>query len=175
MYGSPSGTVCQCCHPSVAVDRAGAIVVMFRNALDGSRDMYRARSVNGGKSFEEAQKVGQANLEAGRLPHGRRQRDRGREGPSRHDLAPGRDHHITREGDAEKSLGLGRNPTAVATKAGVYSAWTEGTAVRVKAREAEQPETLDEDGAFPAVAAARDGSAVVAWESKGSIVIRKVR
>ena len=80
----------------------------------------------------------------------------------------------TRGGDAEKALGLGRNPTAVATKAGVYSAWTEGPSVRVKTQGAE-PETVAEDGAFPALAVVRDGSAVVAWESKGAIVIRKVR
>ncbi|HEY8152266.1 MAG TPA: hypothetical protein VIK51_25400, partial [Vicinamibacteria bacterium] len=80
----------------------------------------------------------------------------------------------TRGGDPEQSLGEGRNPATVATKAGVYSAWTEGTSVRVKKQGAE-PETVDEDGAFPTLAALRDGSAVVAWESKGAIVVRKVR
>jgi hypothetical protein len=81
----------------------------------------------------------------------------------------------TRGGDPEKSLGEGRNPATVATKAGVYSVWTEGASVRVKTQGPEPPETVAEDGAFPALAAVHDGSAVVAWESKGAIVIRKVR
>jgi hypothetical protein len=175
VYRSPSGTVCQCCHPSVAVDRPGAIVVMFRNAVEGSRDMYRARSTNGGKSFQEAQKVGHGTwkLEACPMDGGAVTVD-----------AKGRVVTIWRregtlymasDGDAEKSLGLGRDPTTVATEAGIYSAWTEGTSVRVATPGAEPPETVDENGVFPAVAAVGDGSAVMAWESRGTIVIRKVR
>lgn len=174
VYRSPSGTVCQCCHPSVAVDRSGVILVMFRNASEGSRDMYLARSADGGKTFEEAQKVGRGTWKLDACPMdggGVTVDEKGsvatiwrREGTV----------FATREGDPEKSLGEGRNPTTVATKTGVYTAWTEGTSVRVKTQGAE-PETVDEDGAFPALAAVRDGSAVVAWESKGAIVIRKVR
>ena len=174
VYRSPSGTVCQCCHPSVAVDRSGVILVMFRNALEGSRDMYLARSANGGKTFEAAEKVGQGTWKVEACPmdggaltvdeEGRVATIWRREGTV----------FATRGGDPEKSLGPGRNATTVATKGGVYSAWTEGTSVRVKTQAAE-PETVDEDGAFPALAAVRDGSAVVAWESKGAIVIRTVR
>jgi hypothetical protein len=148
---------------------------MFRNAVDGSRDMYRARSTNGGRSFEEAQKAGHGTWKLEACPmdgggvtvdaKGRVVTIWRREGTV----------YTTSEGDAEKSLSLGRNPTTVATKAGVYSAWTEGTAVRVETPRAGAAETVDEDGAFPAVAAGRDGSAVVAWESKGAIVIRTVR
>src|SRR5712691_7359437 len=68
VYESPSGTVCQCCHPSVAVDGSGRVHVMFRNALEGSRDMYLARSANGGKTFEPAQKVGQGTWKLDACP-----------------------------------------------------------------------------------------------------------
>lgn len=43
-YASPSGSVCECCHPSVAINTDAAMAVMFRNNLDGNRDMYVARS-----------------------------------------------------------------------------------------------------------------------------------
>ena len=58
VYASPSGAVCTCCHPSVAVDDDGGVSVMFRNALGGSRDMYVARSTDGGRTFPPAAKVG---------------------------------------------------------------------------------------------------------------------
>ena len=61
VYRSPSGTVCECCHPSVHISTKGEISVLFRNALDGNRDMYVTTSTDGGKSFGEAVKVGQAN------------------------------------------------------------------------------------------------------------------
>src|SRR5260221_1106978 len=58
VYESPSGTICQCCHPSVVVSSTGDVSVMFRNALDGSRDLYLATSRDGGRTFEPATKLG---------------------------------------------------------------------------------------------------------------------
>ena len=40
VYKSPDGNVCECCHPSVAITPDGTIHVMFRNSLNGFRDMY---------------------------------------------------------------------------------------------------------------------------------------
>jgi hypothetical protein len=39
VYKSPGGSICECCHPSVQVEALGASY-MFRNSLDGNRDMY---------------------------------------------------------------------------------------------------------------------------------------
>lgn len=58
VYQSPDGTVCERCHPSVAYDTQGRLYVMWRNWLGGSRDMYLARSNDGGKTFTSAQKLG---------------------------------------------------------------------------------------------------------------------
>jgi len=58
VYRSPDGTVCECCHPSLAYDSQGRLYVMWRNVLGGARDMYLTRSDNGGKSFQPAQKLG---------------------------------------------------------------------------------------------------------------------
>jgi hypothetical protein len=59
IYKSPSGSVCECCHPTVAIDRQGDIVVMFRNSLEGNRDMYIVRSSDGGLTFSQALKLGE--------------------------------------------------------------------------------------------------------------------
>lgn len=58
VYKSPSGTICECCHPSAVFTGGGEIVVMWRNWLKGNRDMYRATSSDGGKTFSEAKKIG---------------------------------------------------------------------------------------------------------------------
>ncbi len=44
VYASPSGTICECCHPSVAIGADGRVAIMFRNNLAGQRDMYLAES-----------------------------------------------------------------------------------------------------------------------------------
>lgn len=49
--------VCECCKPSIAV-KGKNVSKMFRNWLKGSRDLYLITSVNRGKTFSEAQKLG---------------------------------------------------------------------------------------------------------------------
>lgn len=60
IYASPDTTVCECCKPSVAI-KGEKVYVMFRNWLNGNRDLYLIRSENGGEHFSEAEKLGQGN------------------------------------------------------------------------------------------------------------------
>jgi hypothetical protein len=57
VYASPDTTVCECCKPSVSV-KGNNVCVMFRNWIDGNRDMYLIQSSDGGDKFGEAQKLG---------------------------------------------------------------------------------------------------------------------
>src|SRR2546425_1705046 len=57
-YRSPSGSVCQSCHPSGAVAAQGGIAVMFPNAVEGARGLYVTPSPHGRRPFEPAGKLG---------------------------------------------------------------------------------------------------------------------
>jgi hypothetical protein len=57
IYASPDGSVCQCCKPSVVLQGAN-VYVMFRNWLNGNRDLYLATSHDGGETFSTANKIG---------------------------------------------------------------------------------------------------------------------
>lgn len=57
VYRSPSGSVCECCHPTIVAGNDGRLYVMFRNSLNGSRDMYAVSSTDGA-TFEPAKKLG---------------------------------------------------------------------------------------------------------------------
>lgn len=57
VYQSPDGSVCQCCHPSVAYDPQGRVFVLWRNSLAGARDMYVASSADG-ITYGKATKLG---------------------------------------------------------------------------------------------------------------------
>lgn len=61
LYTSPDGSVCECCAPQVAVDEAGRVAVLFRNALDGNRDMYLMKSTDGGASFGAPRQQGEGH------------------------------------------------------------------------------------------------------------------
>lgn len=56
-YKGPEGNVCECCKPSIAA-KGSLITIMFRNWVNGSRDLYLLKSANQGKSFSTAQKLG---------------------------------------------------------------------------------------------------------------------
>jgi hypothetical protein len=58
VYASPDGTICECCHPTVAVGPHGEIAAMWRNWLGGSRDLWTAVSTDGGRTFPAAHKLG---------------------------------------------------------------------------------------------------------------------
>lgn len=175
VYESPSGTVCQCCHPSAGVDASGVIHVLFRNALEGSRDLYLARSGDGGKTFVGARKLGLGTWKLEGCPM-----DGGAVAVDEKGQVATiwrRDQTVfaTDGTRPEKALGPGRNPAAVSARGGLYAAWTRGPSVVVWRPGVEPPEVVDEDGAFPSMAALSNGSVAVAWESKGAIVIRTVR
>jgi hypothetical protein len=57
VYESPDGHVCECCKPSVAVN-GNHIALMFRNWVNGSRDLFLTESFNKGKAFNNATKLG---------------------------------------------------------------------------------------------------------------------
>ena len=57
VYKSPDKTVCECCKPSVAI-RSEHVSLMFRNWINGSRDLYVITSLDGGKTFGTASKLG---------------------------------------------------------------------------------------------------------------------
>ncbi|MCW3092280.1 MAG: hypothetical protein JWP81_3349, partial [Ferruginibacter sp.] len=58
VYQSPDGHVCECCKPNIAV-KNNQVAIMFRNWISGSRDMYLLQSINAGRNFSPAQKLGE--------------------------------------------------------------------------------------------------------------------
>jgi hypothetical protein len=60
VYTSPDKTVCECCKPSVVM-QGNNVYVMFRNWLNGNRDLYLITSHNVGKSFSKAEKLGKGS------------------------------------------------------------------------------------------------------------------
>ena len=60
IYSSPDTTVCECCKPSVAM-KGNKVYVMFRNWLNGNRDLHIIQSNDGGINFGKAQKLGEGS------------------------------------------------------------------------------------------------------------------
>jgi hypothetical protein len=173
IYDSPEGTICECCHPSAAIDSKGDILVMWRNWLDGSRDMYLARSADGLK-FSKAEKLGTGTWKLSACPM-----DGGGIAISNGRVVTAwrREHEIflARPGEQETAIGAGVDVAIGAGERGVYAIWSTPGGIEAVLPGKSGPTTVSPKGSFPAIAALPNGGVLAAWEDAGKIEIRRLR
>ncbi len=178
VYASPDGNVCPCCQPQAAYDARGGLHVMWRNDLDGARDMYLASSKDNGKTFAAAVKLGRDTwpLDACPMDGGGLAGDA--EGRVTTVWMRNRSLFRCTPGQPETPLGKGEQGWAAAGPGGVTLVWTVGRmgAVLALPPGAEKPVRLAEHGSDPVVAGAPDGKGpvVAAWE-EGHGAARRIR
>jgi hypothetical protein len=172
IYESPEGTICECCHPSVAIDATGQIAVMFRNWLDGSRDMYLAGSRDG-SSFSKPAKLGTGTWKLNACPM-----DGGGLTIAQGKLVSvwrrDREIFMASPGEQEKKIGEGIDVAVSSGPKGVFVAWTTPDGIRALAPGRGAAIAISQKGSFPAIAGLADGRAVAAWEDDGKIVVRTI-
>ncbi len=171
LYQSPSGTICECCHPSLAAMGHGEFAAMWRNSLDGSRDLYVMRIRNGAPSTDPVkQGTGTWKLNACPMDGG---------GLAWHDgqiwSAWRREHdvYLARPG-SETRLGTGENIALAANAKGAYAIWSNAQGIQALTPDAPQPHSLSPAGGFPSIVALPDGSVLAAWEDNDSIAVRRL-
>ncbi len=171
IYDSPDGTICECCHPSLAFD-GEEILVMWRNALAGSRDMYLARSADG-LSFGKPAKLGEGTWQLNACPM-----DGGGIVASNHRVVTAwrRNKEIFFAGPGEKETGVGEGTDVAlaAAPGGVLAIWSSPTGVRVLFPGARESAVVAPQGTFPAIAVLPGGRALGAWETEGKIVVQTI-
>jgi hypothetical protein len=167
IYQSPDGSVCQCCQPQVAFGPDATLHVMWRNQLSGDRDMYLINSRDGGRTFDDASKLGRGTWPLDACPM---------DGGGLACDAAGhvttiwrRDKEIFRcvPGQSETLLGEGGQGWAAAGRDGVYLIWSgRGGPVMTLHPGTSEPTELAEQGSNPVVAGAASGKGPVfaAWE-----------
>lgn len=169
VYASPSGSVCECCHPSVAIDTNATTAVMFRNNLDGNRDFYVAQSRDGAV-FDPAQKSGVGSWRLDACPM-----DGGgmvfRNGSVISVWRRENDIYLATLGKPEARVGAGRDPVIDRFGAHQDIAWSSPTGM-VLMPEGGRPTTLGE-GRFPAIVSLAQRT-VLAWEFQGMVRILSV-
>jgi len=165
IYKSPDGHICECCHPSLAVDARGRVWAMWRNWLDGARDMYASVSEDGGRTFSLSRKLGSGTwtlkacpMDGGQLAFGM---DGGLLSVWRREKA------IVAAGETGETVlsEQGLQPIVVAGGGAVIYLWQRGAKLMMKRGSAEAA-VLAESGTFASAASASTtASPVVAWET----------
>jgi hypothetical protein len=174
-YASPSGSVCECCHPSVAVAPGGRIVVLFRNHRDGARDMYLVESRDGGATFGPAAKQGQGTWPLQACPMdggGVVVTDRTTSAAwRRDDTVYLSTDGASASGGPEVRLGPGRDPAIARHGEKVDVAWTATDGIRLMQSGRRSPRAVP--GRFASILA-MPGHTVLAVEDPGGIRVVRI-
>ena len=171
IYKSPDGSVCECCHPCVAVDPQGRIFVQWRNSLAGARDMYVASSADEGRTFGKAVKLGSGSWPLKACPM---------DGGAIAVAAPGKVATAWRRDKAiflllggqleERLLGAGEQPWIAATADGPFVVWLKkrGDAAMLLAPGSGSPIELAAHANDPVIASGPSGRGpvVAVWEAQ---------
>jgi hypothetical protein len=169
IYAIPGKTICECCHPTVAFAPNGDLEVMWRNALDGSRDMYLTSSHDGGKTFSAAEKQGSGTWKLNACPM-----DGGgvaftSKGTAVTTWRRMNNVYLTQAGGAETLVHAGKDPAIASGAEGIYVAWTSPAGVFVQVPGKNEPVLLDATGGYVQLVAIPHGPVLAAWERKGTL------
>jgi hypothetical protein len=175
IYRAPAGqTICECCHPSAAFNARGDLHVMWRNALDGARDMWSAERPAGEQGFGPARKLGEGTWMLKACPM-----DGGALFPAPDGFGTiwqraGRVIHA-RPGGGERDLGPGTQPVATTAGGRTIAIWQNGKGLWTKGVETAGPGALlAAEGRFPSLVNLPDSSgALLAYERGDGIVIER--
>lgn len=166
VYASPDTTVCECCKPSVVV-KGNKVYVMFRNWLNGNRDMHLIQSSDGGQTFGQAQKLGTGSwalkgcpMDGGGLvvdKAGNPQTVWNRKGKI----------YASEPGKEEREVGEGRSCTIEAVNGKNVYAWVENGNVTIM-----KPQGMKKDlgkGQLPILKAINNEHVLCVWEKDKQI------
>lgn len=168
--GAP--VICTCCHPSVLI--AGQrVVAMFRNDLNGARDMYAIESADGGATWSDARRIGTGTWPINMCPMdgGAIALDRAGEL-----VATWRREGTVYVGGAgrETRVGEGVNPALALAGATPVVVWNGPEGLTARWGDG-APQIFAERGTFAAAAPLPDPNrVVVAYEEGGETVVRVI-
>ena len=171
IYASPNGTTCECCGTSM-VTTAKETFVMFRNALNGSRDMYVTRSSDGVR-YGAPQKSGGGTwkIEACPMDGGGLVLDGGEPVAA---WRREKDVFLARYGQPETRIGTGHDIAVASGPKGVYVAWTGEHGIEILKPGRSKPTQLSPSGGFVNLVSLPGGSLLAAWELNGAIHTTRV-
>lgn len=169
IFENEGGTICTCCHPSIAGGPAGSFVILFRNVADGNRDMYSLRWLPG-QAPSGAVKQGSLSWNINACPMdggGIAMEGSGIESAWRRDQSI----VLASENGKESILGEGKDPAIAASSKGTVVVWTsKDGAIVGKTGTAKELRVLGSRGAFPTLASDTH-NVVAAWENGEAIAL----
>ena len=170
-YQSPDGTVCECCKPNITVKNS-KVYIMFRNWLNGSRDMYVMQSDGESLSFASLQKIGVGTWKLNGCPM-----DGGGifvDNQNAVHTSWQREGKIFYSQPDKKEIQVGEGrASSIGGKENLVVAWQEGTTLKAKYLSTGKEVNVGE-GSFIKVIALNDKKVLCIWENNGNIFSKQL-
>ena len=169
IYTSPDEHVCECCKPNISVEGSG-VNIMFRNWLDGSRDLYLINSPDKGKTFGEARKIGAGTWKLKGCPMDGGGVTTDNSGSAYTVWQREGEIYYCKPGEMELRIAAGRGCSIAENNKDIVS-FQEGNEVKILDMKMNKTTTVG-TGSFLRVLALPGGKVFCAWEQDGRIMIR---
>ncbi|WP_461146897.1 sialidase family protein [Spirosoma pulveris] len=167
LYQSPDGTICECCQVS-AVSQGKHVAFMFRNFVNGSRDMYLLQSTNGGQSFGKAEKLGEGTWTLNACPMDGGGLSIGPDGKISTVWRRADKLFTAQPGQPEVERATGKNPKIASTKKGDYIVFQQAGQLWAISPGQAQPVSLG-PGAYAKLTRFANDRVLCLWEQEGTI------
>jgi hypothetical protein len=172
LYRSPSTTICECCHPSALFNAAGDVAVMWRNHVEGHRDLWFASRSAGAHEFTAGEQLGRGTWELKACPM---------DGGALFTTADGFGTvwqragkiYFARPGSTEREVAEGTQPVAIVTAHRSTVVWQRGDDLWASSLDnAQAPALVAHQAHFPALIAIPSSERLVlAYERGGDTVV----
>lgn len=174
VYASPDGSVCECCMPTIKSDINNQLYIMFRNNMDGYRDLHLSISKDNGNSFDQPIKLGQGTWKLNGCPM-----DGGGfsiTNPDNIATVWQRDGEIfvVTPGGEEIKLGNGRSPSIASGNKGDYITWSEGENIMYLAPNSSNGVVLAKGVNAKTISMDEGDAILIVWIEEGKIKMKKV-
>lgn len=174
IYKGEQSGICDCCKPSVYINPKGDIFVMFRNKLDGARNMYVISSNDKGEHFGKAEKQGTADYMINACPMDGGDLAVNSNGEVSTVWRRQMEVYLAQPGKPEMKLGSGRTPVILQTAKGNAIAWQQDDSIQFRSPDDLKTSTLGK-GQYPKLALAKDKkTAICTYERDGQIVVTSI-
>ncbi|TDE09200.1 exo-alpha-sialidase [Dyadobacter psychrotolerans] len=174
IYKGTQNGICDCCKPSVYINQIGHIFVMFRNKLDGARNMYLISSTDKGEHFGKAQKQGIGDYMINACPMDGGDLTVNSNGEASTVWRRQMEVYLAQPSKPEMKLGTGRTPVILQTTKGNAIAWQQENVVQFRSPDGLKTISLG-NGQYPKLALAKDQkTAICTFERDGKIIVTSI-
>jgi len=171
IYTSPDQNVCECCKPSIEANK-NEVSIMFRNWINGSRDLYLIQSDNKGTQFADAVKLGNGTWKLDGCPMDGGGLVVGDNLEATTVWQRKGEIYFSKPNEAEALIGKGRS-CSIADANNPIAAWQDGKMLVVEELEKGKKIEVGE-GSFIKVIRTKDGQIFSAWEQEKNILYKRI-